>query len=372
MYTAIIAHYLGPRLGIGQYLNRLLPQLVERLKVNGIKFKIIASPNAVEQTPALQELLDNVEILEALDYSPGKRYLWFFSKFSLFCKKLNITSVTWLSNPIVLPWHPKSIAVIHDVNEWKSTSKYGSYIKTVLRAWIYLDSSLNFAKKIILVSQSTYQDLINFRNNQNLKSKLTVIPNGSDSQLTHLSPVYNEIIDQPFLLSVGRIDPASKRLPEAVKLVSEMRAVSGKPWALHLVGGMNETTQKAGEEFLGSIKSLPWAHYHGHVNDRELAGWYRQANAVVFLADSEGFGLPVAEASSFGLWSIVNEVNLACVEAGGDALITIDPYDAKASASCVIEKLGKAENPVKKSLTTWKDASAQYSDEISKLFSNIK
>lgn len=254
MYIALIAHYLGPRLGIGQYLERLLPPLVEELTHQGFKVIILASPNAVAQTPALRQLKHSVRLLPPLDYSPVKRSVWVATRLANYCCREKIQTLVWLSNPIVLPWHPPTIAIIHDVNEWKVAKKYGNRLKTWLRAMIYLDASLRFAQQIIVVSQTTQEDLLRFRPNPQLKLKLKAIANGNDSGLIDLSPVSIPAPNSPFLLSVGRIDPAAKRLPEAVALVSTLREISHEPWELHLVGGMNATTKVIGEPFSNRLR----------------------------------------------------------------------------------------------------------------------
>ena len=365
MSVALIAHYLGPRLGIGQYLERILPPLVEELKLRETELKILGSPNAVEKTPALFQLGDLVSVLPPLDYPPGKRYAWFATRFAPYCRTEGLKTVVWLSNPIVLPWHPPTIAVIHDVNEWKAKTKYGDRLKTSLRAAIYLDASIRFAQKIIVVSKATEQDLLHFRPDPRLKQKLRAIPNGADSKLVNLPSVPISAPSGPFLLSVGRIDPAAKRLPEAVKLVSALREASDRPWELHLVGGMNTSTQATGEAFLNSIENLPWVHYHGHIDDRALAQWYRKATGVVFLSDNEGFGFPIAEAASFGRWVIVSQTNQAGIEAGGSAIVPVDPDDPKEAASKVLCQLKEGISPeVSISLPQWQSTAAAYAEEI--------
>ena len=69
MTVALIAHYLGDRLGIGQYFQRLLIPLTAELNQSGTKVKIFASPNALAKTPALQELKELVRIVPPLDLS---------------------------------------------------------------------------------------------------------------------------------------------------------------------------------------------------------------------------------------------------------------------------------------------------------------
>ena len=365
MYIALIAHYLGPRLGIGQYLERLLPPLVAELTRRGVPVIILASPNAIAKTPALKKLQQIVRPLPALDYSPGKRYLWVATRFSDYCRRQKIETVVWLSNPIVLPWHPATIAVIHDVNEWKAADKYGDRLKTWLRGAVYLDASLNFARQIIVVSEATKQDLLHFRSNPQLKSKVKAIANGIDSQLIDLPPVTIATPTAPFLLSVGRIDPAAKRLPEAVALVSALREISQEPWELHLVGGMNTTTQASGEAFLKSIEDKAWVHYHGYIEDRALAQWYRQATAVVFLSENEGFGLPIAEAIAFRRWIIVSQNNQASSEIGGSAMIPITLNNPQVSATKVLEQLQKSSSPtIQGSGQTWSNSAQNYATEI--------
>ena len=365
MYIGLIAHYLGPRLGIGQYLERLLPPLVAELTRRGVPVIILASPNAIAKTPALKKLQQIVKPLPALDYSPGKRYLWVVTRFANYCRRQNIQTVVWLSNPIVLPWHPPTIAVIHDVNEWKVADKYGDRLKTWLRGAIYLDATINFARRIIVASQATRQDLFYFRSNPQLKLKVKVIANGIDSELSNMPPLAITTPSAPFLLSVGRIDPAAKRLPEAVNLVSALRETSQEPWELHLVGGMNSTTQASGEAFLKSIENKPWVHYHGYLDDRTLAQWYRQATAVVFLSENEGFGLPIAEAIAFQRWIIVNQNNQASMEIGGSAMIPIIPNHPQASASKILSQLQESSSPtIQESEQTWKNSAKDYATEI--------
>jgi hypothetical protein len=368
MTVALIAYYLGPRLGIGQYLDRLLPPLVEALVQKGIQPKILSSPNALIQTPALQKLKGYVEVVPELDYSPGKRYFWLASQFHRYCKSKGIQAVVWLSNPVLLPWHPPTVAVIHDVNEWKAKEKYGSRIKTMLRSLIYLDASISLSTQVIAVSQATADDLCHFRPQLPLKNKLKVISNGADSSLASLSPVALPTGDQPFLLSVGRIDPAAKRLPEALELVKALRDRSGQPWELQLVGGMNSSTQAEGEAFLSSVSPLDWVHYQGHIDDRTLAQWYRQAAAVVYLSDSEGFGLPIAEAASFKKWVVVSEANQAAIEVGKGSIISIAAHHLDEAAQKIIQQLAvAAQSSPSQSLPTWQAAADSYAAIIDRL-----
>jgi glycosyltransferase involved in cell wall biosynthesis len=366
MSVALIAHYLGPRLGIGHYLERLIPPLVLELQNRGVEVTILASPNAFERTPALQKLESIVTVLPPLDYSPYKRYLWVGTGLVKHCLQNNIRALVWLSNPMALPWHPPTLTTIHDVNEWKAVTK-GRW-RTALRGLIYLDASVNFAQEIIAISEATKQDLLHFRPKLRHQQKVSYIPQGIDSQLIDLPPVDIPAPNTPFLLYVGRIDPAAKRLQATVELATAIRKLDNRPWELHLVGGMNESTQLAGEAFLKSITHIPWIHYQGYVEDPALAQWYRQADAVVFLSDAEGFGFPIAEAASFSRWAIVSQLNQAGIEAGGGAIIAINPDNPQAGAAKVLEQLRQNKYPtVQDGLQKWSDSAISYADRICSL-----
>ncbi|MEL6579590.1 MAG: glycosyltransferase [Cyanobacteria bacterium J06621_12] len=366
MSVALIAHYLGPRLGIGHHLERLLPPLVEELTSRGIEVKILASPNAVAQTPALQQLNKLVTILPQLDYSPFKRYFWVATGFANYCRQQQLKAVVWLSNPMALPWHPPTLTTIHDVNEWKAVTK--GKLRTALRSFIYLDASVKFAQKIVAISKTTQEDLYHFRPQLKQTDKLVYIPQGIDSQLINLPATSIPTSAKPFFLYVGRIDPVAKRLQATVNLVQAIRAADGQDWELNLVGGMNESTQTLGEAFIESINDTPWIHYQGYVCDQALAQWYRQTNAVIFLSDREGFGFPIAEAASMSRWAIISQHNTAGVEAGGSAVIAINPDQPETAAPQILQQLNQQQHPdPQDNLQKWSDSAVAYVDEISKL-----
>ncbi|MEO0924954.1 MAG: glycosyltransferase [Cyanobacteria bacterium J06643_13] len=366
MSVALIAHYLGPRLGIGHHLERLLPPLIQELTARNIEVKILASPNAMAQTPALQKLKKLVTVLPQLDYSPFKRYFWVATGFANYCRQQQFQTIVWLSNPMALPWHPPTITTIHDVNEWKAVTK--GKLRTALRSFIYLDASVKFAQRIVAISKTTQEDLYYFRPQLKETCKLVYIPQGIDSQLINLPETSIPASSKPFFLYVGRIDPVAKRLQATVDLVKAIREKSDRDWELHLVGGMNESTQTAGEIFIESINDIPWIQYQGYVSDEALAQWYRQTNAVIFLSDREGFGFPIAEAASMSRWAIISQHNTAGIEAGGTAVMAIDPDSPETAALQVLKQLNQQQYPDSQdNLQKWSDSAVTYADEISKL-----
>lgn len=362
MTVALIAHYVGPRLGIGQYLNRLLPALADELQKRDVAFRILASPNAIKNTPALEGLQEYTLEVPQLDFPPIKRLIWVATSFSGFCKQQGITSVAWLSNPLVMPWHPDSTAVLHDVNEWKNNNK--GRLRTYLRSIFYLNSSLDYAKLIITASQATTNDLVHFRPKMRNSSRLNTIVNGSDSGLSMMPRCNVPAPSKPFVLSVGRIDPVGKKLPQAAEFVKQLREKTSVDWELHLVGGMNKFTEEEGKRFVQELSELSWGHYHGHVSDEELAEWYRQCSAVIFLSNDEGFGLPIAEAVSFKKHTIISSANKAGLEAGGKGVIPIDIDALAEGALHFIDAAQKAPANTETQMPTWQAAAEGYAEKL--------
>lgn len=63
---------------------------------------------------------------------------------------------------------------------------------------------------------------------------------------------------------------------------------------------------------------------HVHASDRELAGYYSSAFALVYPSFYEGFGLPPLEAMSYGC-PVICSNNSSLPEVVGDAALTFDP-----------------------------------------------
>ena len=88
----------------------------------------------------------------------------------------------------------------------------------------------------------------------------------------------------------------------------------------------------------------------------------------MFLSDREGFGFPIAEAASMSRWAIISKHNTAGVEAGGTAIMAIDPDKPKIAAEQIIQRLHQQQYPAaQKDLQRWSDSAIDYADEIVKL-----
>jgi glycosyltransferase involved in cell wall biosynthesis len=73
----------------------------------------------------------------------------------------------------------------------------------------------------------------------------------------------------------------------------------------------------------------------GRVSDDELAALYAHADSFAFPSVYEGFGVPLVEALAYGLPAVTSNDD-ALREAGGDAVISVDPSDEAAFARALI------------------------------------
>lgn len=136
-----------------------------------------------------------------------------------------------------------------------------------------------------------------------------------------------ETVEEPFLLSVGTLEPRKNlvTLLAAHRLMWRRRRVP-----LVLVGaygwGSREVVRAAARSG-GAVRWLGW------VGDSELALLYRRAAAVVQVSRDEGFSYPVAEALQAGAPLVVSDIPVHAELAAGLARrVGIDDRDGLADA----------------------------------------
>ena len=130
-------------------------------------------------------------------------------------------------------------------------------------------------------------------------------------------------LDGPFVLSVGTLEPRKNvaRLIEAYSGIDpELRRST--PLVLVGDGGWKQQAAFAGE-WPDFVRRL------GKVDERDLVALYNAATVVAYPSLVEGFGLPVVEAMACGTPVLTSNVS-SLVEVGGDAAVSVDPFDAAA------------------------------------------
>jgi glycosyltransferase involved in cell wall biosynthesis len=196
--------------------------------------------------------------------------------------------------------------------------------------------------RVITVSAATADDLV--AELRIPRAKIDVVHSGVGLGAT-ASPVpadelraRHDLGSRPLLLTVAAKRPHKNlpRLLEALALLpAERRPVLIAPG--YGTWHDDELGRRARElRVEGDVRMLGW------VDDAELEGLYRAADAFVFPSLYEGFGLPILEAMARGLPVACSDRGAQREIAGGAALL-FDPESATAIAAAVEDLLADAQ-----------------------------
>lgn len=308
----IIACYYGHKLGVGVFLEKLLPLLIEKLLQKDYKVTLIVSNDFYNNSVHLLPKDKDVEIVRPLLLNKSifsKFYFLFILPFLSYVKTAKY--VLYCSDAIVGKYVKNSIPVIHDLNEFEDKNKFGLFRSLFRRTMIKL--SLRRAYKIIVISKFVKTQVMKVFFEEINNKSIRVIYNGitlsndlylSDNSDNSESIAPNEL----YFLVVGRLDPYAKKLYEAVTLFQTYRK-NHPSIKLKFVGGINDYCRADAEAFLEYIESDNDISYLGFVSDDELDALYKGAFATIFLSRYEGFGFPLLESFLRGCPVITNGGN---------------------------------------------------------------
>lgn len=146
-----------------------------------------------------------------------------------------------------------------------------------------------------------------------------------------------DLQDRPFVLCVASHNPNKN-----FSLVTQALRQMGDEAPACLVVG-----KPGGQVFAGTDPHDAGMAVLGYVTDAELAGLYRQAQALLFPSFYEGFGLPPLEAMWFGCPAIVSRTS-AMPEVCGDAALYCDPHSAASLAQAIRQLLQHPEEQARR------------------------
>jgi glycosyltransferase involved in cell wall biosynthesis len=226
-----------------------------------------------------------------------------------------------------------TVFTIHDFTQFKFPEYFGK--NKVMFAKFILNNAVKKAKKIIVVSNSTFNDFCNYY--PAYRYKVKVINNGISKNFKVISDAEKKyflknknLLD--YLLFIGNNKP-HKNIPGLISSFKDMK-IKNKYASLKLViisSGLKLENLDIKDNLKKDIRILD------NVTDNELVYYYNCAKMLVFASFYEGFGLPVLEAMACGCPVVASNVS-SIPEICGNAAILIDPYD-KNSISVGIEKI---------------------------------
>ncbi|MGH7870267.1 MAG: glycosyltransferase family 4 protein, partial [Candidatus Dormibacteraceae bacterium] len=232
------------------------------------------------------------------------------------------------------PWRsgkaPKAVVFIHDLAfrirpdevPWQQRAYLGWLVPTAVRR----------AAAILVPSNTTREDLLNFYPRPGLESRLHVVGEGSGLERVRGGQMPAGL-KPGFILAVGTIEARKNyhSLLAAHRLLRER----GSPPPLVVVGGAGWQPSKVATD----LAQDPQVRLLGHVDDETLLTLYRQASLLAFPSLYEGFGLPLLEAMQQGLPAVIGDAGSLPELAAGTA-ISVEPTDVEAIADGLERVLG--------------------------------
>lgn len=319
--------------GVGQYSLQLLKALS---KIDDKNEYFIVLQQTLKDTHPIYNLRNksNFYLIKGNTPSVGpKKQFYYYKLLRRNCFKFDLLHS--LNSELPLYCNIKTIVTIHDLKYIKYPQFFINFSKIKLQYLKYIiKKGVEKADKIITVSQSTKNDIINlFGINQD---KITVIYEASNLELYSNNKLYNVdisnnnilekfFIKKPYLLYVGEKRP-HKNLKGLIQAFALFKHKYDR-WNTYLVitgkkySSYNEYIYEA--EKLKIMDSLIFTEF---VPDEYLKVVYSEAEALLLISFYEGFGIPILEAMECGTPVITSNIS-SMPEVAGDAAILVNPYN---------------------------------------------
>jgi glycosyltransferase involved in cell wall biosynthesis len=326
-----------------------------------------------ERPPAL-EGLDCEAVLSRYRHELALKALWLPTvETQLACDA--ILYPYWPSPPRRRAGAPPAAICVYDLAyklrpaevPWQQRAYMGSVMGPALRG----------AAAVLVISETTRDDLLNCYPIPGLERKVTVIPLG----VTPLAPAgpLPPGLEPGYILAVSTIEPR-KNYPRLLEAYRRLRReslpiiIGDRPGVPELV--IAGRPGWAYGDTLQRIKAEPGVRYLGHVDDATLSALYQSASVLAFPSLYEGFGLPLLEAMAHGVPAVVGNAG-ALPELADGAAILVDPEDVASIAdglerlladAALREKLG-AEGRRRAANFTWERAAAATHEVLGRIAS---
>ena len=185
--------------------------------------------------------------------------------------------------------------VIHDLLPLVVPNYTGSF--ALLKKFYFRNliiRNVKRADRCITISETTKKDIVRLTGLHHA-SKIDVVGEGPFLKPAELNPAELRCVpDEKFLLYVGDRRP-HKNLRRIVDVFMALRLEHGYPGKLVIIG----STRNFDFDLDAHIGENPDILVLGNVSDATLAAYYAKTDALIFLSEYEGFGLPVVEAANF-------------------------------------------------------------------------
>lgn len=191
----------------------------------------------------------------------------------------------------------------------------------------FLFETLIMAKTVFAISQSTRSDVEKFCEDNAIPMPNIVTIREGDSFTPDSNPVrpYGVYDNEKYVLAVGSFEIRKnyRVLYEAVKEAQLRNVTIPKIIIVGRQGFLSYDLARLIEDDPTTQASI--LHFR-HVDDAELTWLYQHALFTVYPSSYEGWGLPIAEALSYGKFCISSNTS-SMPEVGGKLVDYVSPYD---------------------------------------------
>lgn len=322
----------GKRTGVEEYTLALLPGLFEQTPEN----EYILFFNAWRKTiPDLSFVAEYPNVTLKTFRFPNKLLnlaLWYL-QYPKLDKLIGGTDIFFLPNLnfSAVSKKTKLVVTAHDLS-FEIFPETFSLKRRIWHFFIHFKSLVLSADKVIAVSQSTKNDLIDYYGVP--EQKITVIKSGigkqfhtmnrNDTELVRVQEKYH--LPYKFILSLATLEPR-KNIPAIISAYEGLMALNNltlNKYSLVIAG----TRGWKCEETFEAIARSPYKDkiiLTGFIADEDKSALYNLSSIFVYPSLYEGFGFPPLEAMACGVPVIVSHSS-SLPEIVGDSGILIDPY----------------------------------------------
>ena len=330
-----IAYDLTPALntqgGISHYTRELALELNELLKDSqyNVDFFINDKNLLVNNINKWVVPFKNVKVID----SRNAGFYWIYSvtkylksnKYDLLISTSNFSFGILFSN---------TIQIVHDISPILDPSKYSIKQRFIFSLLLYIE--VLRARWFLTISNETKKDFNKiFPLSTN---KTSYIGTGIRSDLIEskgTKPIKK--LPKKYILSVSSHVPRKNY----IKMINIFFEVKKQISDLHyvIVGQETEHTKDI-KELIQNLGISESVHLLGYVEDSEINYIYDNAELLLMLSQSEGFGIPLIEAYSRGLHSVISDIGIFR-EVMDNKATYVDIEDEYSVISKVIAMLGK-------------------------------
>ena len=275
--------------------------------------------------------IDNKKNFKIISLKTKNKFTWNFWTLPKYLRK-NLVDIYFTQ--YITPWFvPKKIkiaTIIHDI----SFNFYPQFIKFwdlfFLKKSIPL--SLKRADKILAVSRFTQDEIIKYYKIDSKKidwfhNAVSADFSAQDISVEKIKAIKEKYkLPSNYILYLGTLQPR-KNIPallEAMALLKLEMTAKINPLKLVIAGGKKHNYDKLIDRAVKKNNLAEDVFFPGYIDEEDKAGVMKGADIFVFPSFYEGFGMPIIEAMSLGVPTIVSDI-LPHREIADDAVLYFKP-----------------------------------------------